>query len=123
MTLRTCWAIASSLPTPFWTEQTLASSRAWTTEATAAPVCMLFVATIAKSQAGSSAGSAVARGRPTTSSAPDSRSPPALIASTWAGQTSYAHTSTSSSRARFAAKSEPTAPQPTTHTLIAGPEA
>ena len=52
--------------------------------ATAASVCIAFVATIPKSQDGSSAASRVACGRPTTSPAPESRSPPALIASTCA---------------------------------------
>ena len=61
--------------------------------------------------------SAVARTRPTTSPAPVRRSPSALIASTCARSRSYAHTSTSASSARLAAKSDPTAPQPTMQTL------
>ena len=82
---RATWgAIASSFPTPFCTDATAPSAKAWAVAATAAAVCIAFVATIPKSQAGSSAGSVVARSLPTTSPAPVSLSPSALIASTCA---------------------------------------
>ena len=64
ITRSTCAAIASSLPTPFCTEATLPSANAWAVASIAAAVCMHFVATIPKSQAGSSAASVVARRRP-----------------------------------------------------------
>ena len=51
-------------------------------------VCIAFVATIPKSHSGSSAASVVARGRPSTSPAPVSLRPFALIASTCARETS-----------------------------------
>ena len=53
-----------------------------------------------------------------TSPAPINCRPFSLIASTCAWFRSNAHTSTSSSVARFAANSEPTAPQPTTQILM-----
>ena len=65
----------------------------------------------------SGAGEVVGRLRATTSPAPLRRRPSRLIASTCSRERSYAHTSTSSSCARFAANSEPTAPQPTTQIL------
>ncbi len=74
--------------------------------------------TMPKSQGGIAAASLVARGCPTTSPAPESRSPPRLIAATCSSLRSNAHTSTSSSSDRFAANSDPTAPQPTTAILI-----
>ena len=116
---RSTWrASVSSLPSPFWTVATQPSANACAVAAIAGSVCMAFVTTIPKSHGGSSAASVVARGRPTTSPAPVSRSPCSLIASTCSRETSYAHTSTSSSVARFAANSEPTAPQPTMQILI-----
>ena len=83
----------------------------------AVSACIAFVATIPNAQAGISAGSLVARGRPATSPAPISCKPFRLIASTCALFRSNAHTSTSSRVARFAANSEPTAPHPTTQIL------
>ena len=80
ITSRTCSAISSSLPAPFWTEAT--APKACAVAAIASEVCMLFTATIPSSQGGSAAGSAVALTFPTTSPAPESRSPFALIAST-----------------------------------------
>ena len=78
-------AITSSLPTPFWTDATAPSANACAVAAIAASVCIAFVATIPKSQAGSSAASLVARIRVAcTSPAPVSRSPRSLIASTCA---------------------------------------
>ena len=119
ITRATCGAIPSSLPTPFWTDATAPSANACAVAAIAASVCIAFVATIPKSQAGSSAASVVARiPVACTSPAPVSRSPRSLIASTCACARSYAQTSTSSSEARLAANSEPTAPHPTTHTLM-----
>ena len=56
--------------------------------------------------------------RACTSPAPVSRRPAALIASTCACERSKAQTSTSSSVARLAANSEPTAPQPTMQILM-----
>ena len=82
ITRATCSASASSLPIPFWTEQTAPSANAAAVAAIAGSVCIAFVATIPKSQAGSCAGSLVARTLPTTSPAPESRRPFALIAST-----------------------------------------
>ena len=118
ITRATCGASASSLPTPFWTEATAPSAKACAVAAIAASVCIAFVATIPKSHAGSSDASLVAR-MPVacTSPAPVSRRPRSLIASTCAWARSYAQTSTSSSEARFAAKSDPTAPQPTMQIL------
>ena len=97
------------------------SANACAVAATAADVCIAFVATMPKSHGGSSLASVVARTRPTSSPAPESRRPCALIASTCSRARSYAQTSTSSSCARFAANSEPTAPQPTTQTLTPCP--
>ena len=118
MTRATCGAIPSSLPTPFCTEATAPSANACAVAAIAASVCIAFVATIPNSHGGSSAASVVARiPVACTSPAPVSRSPFALIASTCSRARSYAHTSTSSSEARLAANSDPTAPQPTMQTL------
>ena len=75
ITRATCRAIASSLPTPFCTDATAPSEKAWAVAATAPSVCIAFVATIPKSQAGSSDGSAVARTDPTTSPAPSVADP------------------------------------------------
>ena len=84
ITRATCGAIPSSLPTPFWTEATAPSANACAVAAIAASVCIAFVATIPNSHGGSSAASAVARiPVACTSPAPVSRSPFALIASTW----------------------------------------
>ena len=119
ITRATCPASTSSLPIPFCTEQTAPSANACAVAAIAGSVCIAFVATIPKSQAGSSPASRRrAHAARRTSPAPESRSPFALIASTCGCARSYAHTSTSSSLARFAAKIEPTAPQPTMHTLM-----
>ena len=65
ITRSTCSAIASSLPTPFWTETTAPSANACATAAHRRAGVHAFVATIPKSHAGSSAGSLVARRRPT----------------------------------------------------------
>jgi hypothetical protein len=81
-TRSTCCAIASSLPTPFCTDATHPPANARAAAATAAPVCIAFVATMPKSQAGSSRASVVARTRPTSSPAPESRRPRSLIAAT-----------------------------------------
>ena len=89
--------------------------------AIAGPACMAFVATMPNSQGGIARASLVALGRPLTSPAPTSRSPFRAIASTCAWLRSNAHTSTSSSVARLAANSDPTAPQPTTQTFMASP--
>src|SRR3954449_7301448 len=113
-----CAAMASSLPRPFCTVATHPSVNACAVASIAAVVCIALVATIPKSHGGSSPASTVARGCPTTSPAPLRRSPSWLIASTCSCARSKAQTSTSSSRARFAANSEPTAPQPTTQTLM-----
>ncbi len=121
ITRETWRATTSSFPTPFWTVATAPSAKAWAVAASAPSVCIAFVATIPKSHGGRAAASVVARRWPRTSPAPVSRSPFAFIASTWAWETSYAHTSTSSRVARFAAKSDPTAPQPTMQTLISPP--
>ena len=118
ITRSTCAASTSSLPIPFCTVATQPSANACAVARIAGSVCIAFVATMPKSQAGSSAASVVARGRPTTSPAPVRRSPSRLIASTCSCARSYAQTSTSSSVARFAANSDPTAPQPTTHTFM-----
>ena len=84
----------------------------------AASVCIAFVATMPKSHAGNSCASVVARRRPTTSPAPESRSPFGVDrVDVLARDASNAHTSTSSSCARFAANNEPTAPQPTMQIL------
>ena len=118
----TCAAIVSSLPTPFWTDATAPSAKACAVAAIAASVCIAFVATIPKSHAGSSAASLVARSRVAcTSPAPVRRRPRSLIAATCASARSYAHTSTSSRDARFAAKRLPTAPQPDDADPHAGP--
>ena len=84
-----------------------------------ASVCIAFVATIPKSQGGSSAASAVARSRPTTSPAP--RQPQAVAVDrvdvvARRGRTPRPRRRRASPR--FAANSEPTAPQPTMQTLI-----
>ena len=80
---RSTWrASTSSLPIPFWTVATEPLANACAVAAIAASVCIALVATIPKSQAGSSAASAVACTFPTTSPAPVSRSPFRLIAST-----------------------------------------
>ncbi len=112
ITFPTCSASASSFPSPFCTVATQPSAKACAVAAIAELVCIAFVATMPKSHGGSSAASAVARRRPTTSPAPERRRPFALIASTCSRDRSYAQTSTSGTRARFAAKSEPTAPHP-----------
>ena len=49
ITSRTCFAISSSLPAPFCTEQTAPSRNAWAVSAMARSVCMLLTATIPKS--------------------------------------------------------------------------
>ena len=121
ITRSTCAASVSSLPTPFITDATAPSANACAVAAIAASACIAFVATIPKSHGGSSPGSDVAFGRPTTSPAPVNCNPFFLIASTCALFRSNAHTSTSSSVARFAANSEPTAPQPTTQILMSLP--
>ena len=88
MTRSTCSAIASSFPTPFCTEHTEPSENAWATAAMAAPVCMLFVATIPKSQDGSSEASLVACRRASSSPAPEILRPPSLMARTCASSRS-----------------------------------
>ena len=118
MTRATCAARVSSFPTPFMTLATAPPANACAVAAIAPSACMAFVATMPNSHAGSSAGSLVARGRPTTSPAPINCKPFSLIASTCGLFRSNAHTSTSSSVARFAANSEPTAPHPTTQILM-----
>jgi len=118
ITRSTCAARTSSFPIPFCTVATQPLANARAVARIAASVCIAFVATIPKSHGGSSAASLVACGCPTTSPAPVSRSPSRLIASTCSRARSYAHTSTSSSVARFAANNEPTAPQPTIQTFI-----
>ena len=121
-TRSTCSASVSSLPTPFITDATAPRSRkTCAVAAIAGPACMAFVATMPNSQGGIARASLVALGRPLTSPAPTSRSPFRAIASTCAWLRSNAHTSTSSSVARLAANSDPTAPQPTTQTLMASP--
>ena len=60
---------------PVLDRATAPSANACAVAAIAGSVCIAFVATIPKSQAGSSAASVVARSRPTTSPAPESRSP------------------------------------------------
>ena len=65
ITRSTCAASVSSLPIPFWTVATQPSANACAVAAIAGSVCIAFVATMPKSQGGSSAASAVARGRPT----------------------------------------------------------
>ena len=60
ITRGTCSASASSLPIPFWTEQTEPSANAAAVAAIAGSVCIAFVATIPKSQAGTWPGSLVA---------------------------------------------------------------
>ena len=117
ITRGTCRAIVSSLPTPFMTDATAPSANACAVAAMAESACIAFVATIPKSHGGSAAGSLVACRRAWTSPAPESRNPSRLIASTCAWKRSNAHTSTSSRVARFAANSEPTAPQPTMQIL------
>ena len=82
ITRSTCPAITSSFPTPFCTEHTEPSANARAEAAIAGSVCIDFVATIPKSQAGSSAASVVARTAPTTSPAPESRRPCSLMACT-----------------------------------------
>src|SRR5439155_22090133 len=80
-------------------------------------VCIALVATMPNSHSGSSDATVVALTQPTTSPAPLRRRPCSLMASTCSFAWSYAQTSTSSSCARFAANSDPTAPQPTTQTF------
>ena len=80
MTRSTCAASVSSLPRPFCTVATQPSANACAVAAIADSVCIAFVATMPKSHGGISAGSAVARGCPTTSPAPVSRRPSRLIA-------------------------------------------
>ena len=118
MTRSTCAASVSSLPSPFWTVATQPSANACAVAAIADSVCIAFVATMPKSHGGIAAALAVAFGCPTTSPAPVSRSPSRLIAATWSSLRSNAHTSTSSRHARFAAKSDPTAPHPMTQILM-----
>ena len=119
---RLTWrASASSLPTPFMTEATAPSAKTCAVAAIADSACIALVATMPSSQGGSAAGSLVACSRPCTSPAPDSRRPRSLIASTCACERSKAHTSTSSSVARLAANSDPTAPQPTMQILMSVP--
>src|SRR5439155_24664926 len=114
--------ISSSLPAPFWTEQTAPPfAKARAVSAMAASVNMLLTATMPKSQGGSSCASDVARTFPTSSSAPTIGRPRSLITRTCASSRSYAQTSTSSTWASAAANSDPTAPQPTTQTLIRAP--
>ena len=63
ITRSTCAASVSSLPTPFITDATAPrSAKACAVAAIAASACIAFVATIPKSQAGSSAASDVACG-------------------------------------------------------------
>jgi hypothetical protein len=88
ITRSTCSAIASSLPTPFCTEQTEPSANACATAAMAASVCMLFVATIPKPQGGSSEASLVARRHASSSPAPEILRPPSLMARTCASSRS-----------------------------------
>jgi hypothetical protein len=80
MTRSTCPAIVSSLPIPFWTEQTEPSANACAVAAIAASVCIAFVATMPKSHGGRPAASVVAR-IPVAwrSPTPERRSPRSLI--------------------------------------------
>ena len=80
-------------------------------------VCIAFVATMPKSQAGSSAASLVAAHPPDHLARAREPQPVLVDRATCSSARSYAQTSTSSSCARFAANSDPTAPQPTTQTL------
>ena len=79
ITRATCGAIASSLPTPFWTEATAPSANACAVAAIAASVCIAFVATIPKSHAGSSDASLVARMPVACTSPAPVRRRPALV--------------------------------------------
>ncbi len=56
ITRSTCWAIASSLPSPFCTDATQPPAKACAVASAAADVCIAFVATIPKSHGGSSDG-------------------------------------------------------------------
>ena len=116
---RSTWAAStSSLPTPFMTEATAPPAKACAVAEIADSACIALVATMPKSQGGSAPGSLVACRCPWTSPAPHSRSPRSPIASTCGCERSKAHTSTSSSVARLAANSDPTAPQPTMQILM-----
>ena len=61
ITRSTCAASTSSLPSPFCTVATQPSANACAVASIAGSVCIAFVATMPKSQAGSSAASVVAR--------------------------------------------------------------
>ena len=75
ITRGTCWAISSSLPTPFCTLQTAPSAKIADAAAIAEAVCIDLVATMPKSQGGISPASVRAWTGATISARPVSRSP------------------------------------------------
>ena len=118
ITRATCRAIASSFPTPFCTEATAPSANACSGRRDTRRPCASPSSPRSRSRTREARTARPSRepARPRLLR-PSAAGPCALIASTCARSRSYAHTSTSSSCARFAAKSDPTAPQPTTQTL------
>ena len=117
ITRSTCSAIASSLPSPFCTDATHPSANACAVAAIAAAVCIAFVATMPKSHGGIPAASLVAAWTPDDVAGAGEPQAVAVDRVDVHSLRSNAQTSTSSSSARFAANSDPTAPQPTTQTL------